>query len=300
MNGFNNNMLNPISNQNVYMPNQFNYPNNFMNNGQNMLYNNQINNNIYFPNNNMNINMNFNMNNNNLLNNFNNLNLNNDNYNNNIYNNDINIHAPEIENGKYLIKDSDLECDKIITEKFNTSFEGIEKIYNQMRYCVCKKGFFCKVPYKNNYLPAFITSYGMIDENFLNKNNKIEISLDNDRIKKTIKLNKDKIIYMNKAFNITIIEIKNNEKFNDINYLKFDDELFTDYILENHLYIFDYRNHEDNSVSILYDSINKIVGYNLIISNNIYVEGMPILNLKNNNVIGIYTGGYYNKKKYFY
>ena len=57
MNGFNNNILNPISNQNVYMPNQFNYPNNFMNNGQNMLYNNQINNNIYFPNNNMNINI---------------------------------------------------------------------------------------------------------------------------------------------------------------------------------------------------------------------------------------------------
>ena len=84
----------------------------------------------------------------------------------------------------------------------------------------------------------------MIDENFLNENNKIEISLDNDRIKKTIKLNKDKIIYMNKAFNITIIEIKNNEKFNDINYLKFDDELFTDYILENPLYIFDYRNQE--------------------------------------------------------
>ena len=85
--------------------------------------------------------------------------------------------------------------------------------------------------------------------------------------KRIIKLNEDKIIYMNKEFNITMIELKSNEQFDDNNYLELDENLFIDnseLIYEDKpLYIFDYSK-KDEPVSVLYGSLNKIVGYNLI------------------------------------
>ena len=65
-----------------------------------------------------------------------------------------------------------------------------------------------------------ITNYHVIDEKFLKENEQIDITLNDDKENKTIQL-KNKIIYINKEYEITIIEIKEKENIN--NYMKIDD-----------------------------------------------------------------------------
>ena len=93
-----------------------------------------------------------------------------------------------------------------------------EIILRQMKNSVCRvnckdgskgSGFFCKIPishYKD--LPVFVTANHVIDENYLNKENKIILEID-DGTKNHIKnltLN-DKFKYTSKKYDITIIEI---------------------------------------------------------------------------------------------
>ena len=60
--------------------------------------------------------------------------------------------------------------------------EGTQKILEQMTKTICKvknneiigTGFFCRIPFINNTkINALITSYQIIDEYYLNQNNKI-------------------------------------------------------------------------------------------------------------------------------
>ena len=74
-------------------------------------------------------------------------------------------------------------------------------------------GFFCKIPYNNNILPAFITNNHVINEEVLEKENKILKSMNKKKIEIELK---NRIKYTNKKYDITIIEIKENkDKIND-------------------------------------------------------------------------------------
>jgi len=86
-------------------------------------------------------------------------------------------------------------------------------ILDQMNKCVCKvysernctsTGFFCFIPYNNIKFPVLIVNNHVIDEGFINKNETISLELNNE--KKTINI-KDKKIYTNREYDITIIEI---------------------------------------------------------------------------------------------
>ena len=103
--------------------------------------------------------------------------------------------------------------------------EGIKTILRQMEKSVCKicikdgskgTGFFCKIPLPNkNFLLAFITNNHVINEKYLNEEKEIKIKM-NDGHKtdiKTINI-KDRFIYTNKDYDITIIEIKDKKNDN--------------------------------------------------------------------------------------
>ena len=80
-------------------------------------------------------------------------------------------------------------------------------------------GYFCKMPYpnENNLLSVLITNNYIIDELILKNEKKIKIIIDNEE--KEIKL-ENRIKYTNKEYDITIIEIKNEDKIN--NYIELD------------------------------------------------------------------------------
>ena len=178
------------------------------------------------------------------------------------------------------------------------SIEGTKKILDQMENCICKiknneivgTGFFCRISYQNNYkINVLITSYQIIDDYYLNQNNKIELLINGNNQSKTINLEPNRKIYSTKKFNTTIIEIKDSDNIN--NYLEIDNNLFRndlkDYYEFQSIYILQYI--FSGTASVSYGILNELNGFN--INHMCFAEsgsnGAPILNLTNNKVIGI-------------
>ena len=162
---------------------------------------------------------------------------------------------------------------------------GTKTILNQMINCICKikykngTGFFCKIPLFNNIMNFLMTNYNIINEDYFKENKEIELILNDDIIK--IDMNNKRKIYYNKEYNITLIELKEEEKIKE--YIEFDD--YNEKYENKSIYILGYP-HEDN-ICVSYGILNKIDKYNIICNIDNISLGSPILNLKNNKLIGI-------------
>lgn len=178
------------------------------------------------------------------------------------------------------------------------SVEGTKKILDQMTNCICKiknnqiigAGFFCRIPYINNTkINALITSYQIIDDYYLNQNNKIILLLNSHNEDKVINLDPNRKIYSSKKYNTTIIELKESDNIN--NYLELDENLFRNDIKEYYesqsIYILQYL--LSGTASVSYGILNEFNGFNFkhICFAESGSKGAPILNLSNNKVIGI-------------
>ena len=184
---------------------------------------------------------------------------------------------------------------EIYIEPINIS--RTKKILEQMSNCVCKinlnddiegTGFFCKV----NSMNFLMTCYNLIDEKYLKENKELNILLNNDE--EQIKINleiKRENSYFNKENNTTFIELK--EEDNIKNYLELDDNIFNE--KENYknksIYLLQYLYKKEIHVSYGYiNEINDKKEIKYICYTDKGSIGSPILNIKNNKVIGIHTG----------
>ena len=152
------------------------------------------------------------------------------------------------------------------------SYECSKKIIKQMERNICKitvgenqgTGFFCKIPFPdlNNMLSVFITNNHIINKELLYKDNLIiEINIEEE--KDIIKLNlNNRKKYTNEEYDITIIEIKNEDEIN--NYLELDDNIINDIInninknknyMDKTIYIIQYPKGE---LSVSYGILNNI------------------------------------------
>ena len=120
------------------------------------------------------------------------------------------------------------------------SYETSQKMVDQMAKYICKfnigkskgTGFFCKIPFpdKNNLLPVLITNNHLINEPLLyKKDENISINIKEETEIEKINLN-DRMKYTNEEYDITIIEIKDQDNIK--NYLELDDNIIND-ILSN-------------------------------------------------------------------
>ena len=189
-----------------------------------------------------------------------------------------------------------------------------EKIKEQMERNICKinignsqgTGFFTKIPFPdlNNMLPVFITNNHIIDNEILYKNDiKIKIDIYDELDIKEIDLN-NRIKYTNKEYDITIIEIKKEDKIN--NYLELDEIIINDIInninknkiyINETIYIIQYP---ENKLSVSYGILENIYmdkkyNFNHKCSTKGGSSGSPILNI-NNKIIGIHKEGNNNKQ----
>ena len=188
----------------------------------------------------------------------------------------------------------------------STTIEITENILKQMKKNICKiqinngeqtgTGFFCFINYNNKSFKALITNEHIIDENFINQKKKIKISINDEKEFAIIKLDDiNRIIYSNKKYDITIIEIIENDKINDVNYLTIDENIFKEnseiYCEGKTIYNLSYPN--GNKASVSYGILSKIDGYNIchLYNTDKGSLGSPLLNLENNKVIGIHNGG---------
>ena len=195
------------------------------------------------------------------------------------------------------------------------SYECTKKIIEQMERNICKinigmnqgTGFFCKIPFpnENNMLPVLITNNHIINSDILYKKNiKIKLDIKEEENIKEIILNK-RMKYTNEEYDITIIEIKEEDNIN--NYLELDDIIINDILnninknkeyINKTIYIIQYP---ENNLSVSYGILDKIYedkkyNFNHKCSTRGGSSGSPILNI-NNKIIGIHKEGtkQYNK-----
>ena len=112
--------------------------------------------------------------------------------------------------------------------------EDLKIIIDQMEKYICKikigdkfgNGFLCKIPYpdNNHLLPVLITCNHIIDKQLLSiKENIIFIIFNKGKNSRAIEL-RNRRVYTNKDYDITIIEIKQN-KDKIKNFLDLDDNM---------------------------------------------------------------------------
>ena len=154
-------------------------------------------------------------------------------------------------------------------------------------------GFFCKLPLNENKdINCLLTNYHVLNEKYFEENKEINILLNDDSEAKKINLNIKRIIYYNKKFDTTIIELKDEDNIKE--FLELDNNIFKDnedtFYKGESIYIIQYPNGKEACVS--YGMLNKINNHNIIhiCSTEYGSSGSPILNLKNNKVIGIHKG----------
>ena len=188
------------------------------------------------------------------------------------------------------------------------SYESTKKIIRQMERYICKlklgetktgTGFFCSIPFPdmNNLLNVFITANHIINDDLLNKKDgKISFKIWEESEKTILNLN-NRMKYSNKEYDITIIEIKDEDNIR--NFLELDDLILSD-LLENRNRNQDF---EDKTLYITqYPSGNLSVSYGIFINacelnKHIFrhkcstydgASGSPIFNEQSNKVIGVH------------
>ena len=141
-------------------------------------------------------------------------------------------------------------------------------------------------------MPILITNNHVIDESILeNEKNKVNLLLNNDKEIKEIQL-ENRIKYTNKEYDITFIEIKENDGITK--FLELDNNIKTNinipYIGES-IYILHYPGSKNVAVSYgILKNINKEISYNFehLCSTDLGSSGGPILNLSNSKIIGVH------------
>ena len=183
------------------------------------------------------------------------------------------------------------------------SISCIETILNQMRNSICKirinqtngTGFFCKIPYENNSINVLMTNYHVLDEEYYNKNDELNLFINDEEEVKRINLKTERKKYFNKEYDLALIELKEDDRIPINNYLELDDNLFKDeidaYYQDISIYVLQYP--LGNNAAVSYGLSNGINNCEIIhtCSTEHGSSGSPILNLSNNKVIGIHKQG---------
>ena len=177
-----------------------------------------------------------------------------------------------------------------------------QTILEQMSYSICQIqngndelgiGYFCYIKYENFKIPVVIINNYLIDENY-----NFTFNVKMNDIETTLKIGETR--YKNEEYNISILEIKRNNKFK-INFIEFDDKIYESdsemYYYKKGVYTLQFKNINDILVS--YGKINNShqsqLTYSGLINHN---SKFPfIFNLSNNKLIGFHLRKYYNFNK---
>lgn len=171
------------------------------------------------------------------------------------------------------------------------------KIYMYMGDVLCglSNGFFCLVPYpdKDHLIHVLITTYRTINEKSLNDKKEIKLTLNNDKVKKTIKIDKNRKVYISKELDTVIIEIF--PKKDKINYfLELDEKSLeenpNEIFHQSKIYLICYG--KENKMDFYEGDIKEIEGNEIhhISNTESGSGGCPILSNSSFKVIGLHLG----------
>ena len=184
--------------------------------------------------------------------------------------------------------------------------EQLLKINDQMNKCVCQillsegkgTGFFVSIPNKSTNIQALITANHVINEDYLSKESTINLLLDNGKEMKKIAIGKNRKVFTNRKYDITIIEIIES-KDNIYNFLEIDNNIFNNISIfeKSSVYLLFYS--KDNYSRVSFGTIKKIEDSTNRIIHNCFSDfgstGGPILSSSHSKVIGIHIGKMMNR-----
>ena len=191
------------------------------------------------------------------------------------------------------------------------SLEQMKIISDQMKNSLIKiilprgfaTGFICKILLRNNYiLNAVVTNNHVIGEEDILPGKIISFSMDNDKIKFELKIDKNRLLYTSFKYDIIIIEIKENDKLNFKSFLEIDDCIFKEdykeYCQKKKIYFIHYPLGKEAQVSsgIIKDIQDDNYTLMHLCNSEAGSAGGPLLNLVNFKVIGIHKGA--SRKNY--
>jgi len=206
------------------------------------------------------------------------------------------------------------ECHKLKEiqglNKFNTiqisNINGMLQLYNELgKNCVrigvgnklYGTAFFCKIPFPDStqLLPVLIADKNLLNEDNITKGKNIEFTIEEGKLFFKISLNINRITYTSQKYNITIIEIKENDNLDTNSFLKIDEQIFSSDFLDNEIdiYLAQYAELKERLI-FSKGCIKKINDDNSTFSHSCNSNkdsiGGPLINLNNNKVIGMHKG----------
>ena len=191
--------------------------------------------------------------------------------------------------------------EKVTKNSGNALKSELLEINSQLEKKICKingkllgSGFFIKIPHPDKFhlLPVLATNNHVLGVENLSINNVINFSINNDKEKKSLKIDKSRKVFTDEELDVTIIEIKPEEDgikdFFDLDD-NFDSEQYNEIYKENEdIYILQYPDGKKTGTS--FGKLKKIENKN--ISHNCSTvkgsSGSPILLARNYKVIGIH------------
>ena len=223
-----------------------------------------------------------------------------------IFNNEI------LNNLSIILKNKESDFNDVKLEEYlighpdPLSKEATLKIFEQMDHNVCKiikekstgTGFLCIIPFpdKLNRLPVLMTCNHVLGEKDLIEGEEIKIEINKNE--KILKINNSRKIYTdNKKYDITIIEIKQEDNFDINKILEIEDDIFNNEMLNNiyqkkTIYIIHYPHGKEPKYTV--DVIKSINADDVKIlhlcSTKNGSSGAPLLNLQTYRVIGMHNG----------
>ena len=174
-----------------------------------------------------------------------------------------------------------------------------ETEYKSKENCICSingnlngTGFFCKIEFEGKMIPVLITTYDLVNDDFMNQNQKLTFYIKNTKY--SINIDKDSKIYssIRDKYDMMIIRLKEGEVNN---YLEIDENIFKDDSIYNYknesIYILHHPNAEEAKVSFG-KGIEEVNDYDIkhLCHTEPGSSGGPILSRMTNKVIGIHKG----------
>ncbi len=202
------------------------------------------------------------------------------------------------------IDDSEIEDFYKIEGNFNKEIEN--KIKKEGNKYICKilltilgSGFFCKIPYNNNYINVLFTNNHVINENLLLPGQQIRLYY--KEMLKQIEITKNRLVftdsrYYKEGLDYTCIQIFEEDGFNTQNIFKLDDSNINNY---NGIKICVLQYPKGNELKLETGYIEDLNNYEMFHNANTDLgsSGSPIVCINENyNVIGIHRR-YHQKKK---
>ena len=142
------------------------------------------------------------------------------------------------------------------------SLEQMEYFQKQMKNSICKikckeghgTGFLWLIPNpsKLKQLRVLITNNHVLNEKDIEDKQIIEITINNDSIKKEIVIDNLRKTYTNKDYDTTFIEVKESDNFNINSFLEIDYEIYEEIPKEKYIQKSIYLLHYPNSEKVKY------------------------------------------------